>query len=1271
MKKTILLTAICCLISLGVKAQQCEVVQRNLAEVQLHYTTGKLSATEVTLLSTNYSQLNMTGYGHRSEVGQPALPTLVKLVEMSLGQGVTTTVEAMVCDTLDGEEMGIFHSVLPAQPSRSKSDVSPLVLYKNATTYATNAFYALPLAEVETIGVARNQNLVRVLFNPVQWNPVTNQVVVVREATITLTVNQPDVAATQTMRKLHASGAFSNGVEILNMPKDNYTTAPLRYTIIAHSSFRGMLDDFVVWKKRQGFIVDEKYTDDSEVGSTKESIQTYLKSLYDNATTSVPAPTYVLFVGDVAQVPAFYVSSNNENHYSDLPYVCWTTGDNIPDAYYGRFSAQTADQLTSQICKTLMYEQYTFPDDSYLSVAALIAGEDGGYESDNAYKYCDPAMDYTAKEYVNSAHGFNTVAYYKNNTSFAPTGVTVTGSSQTSATATALRNLYNSGCGWANYSAHGDVDSWSTPSFTTSHVSQMTNNDKPMVMIGNCCLSSSFQQNECFGEALLRKGNNAGAVGYIGASNYTYWTEDFYWQVGVRNNVSNTCNPTYNASNLGMYDRLFHTHNESYTNQYLTLGGMIRAGNMAVESSTSTLKTYYWQVYHVMGDPSLMPWLGTAATMAASVPDMAYTQQGLNITAVPYAYIGVTNTNQELIGAAFANSNGTAHIDLPTNMFGTIDVVITAQGYRPYTKTITVISRQRPYATVLTPSAPLVAGTNVNFDLTIQNYGSESYNNMTVELQTVAGDLLLATSGQIAVEGTMTPLGTMTLNNINSAYVWDNVADNRTTEINVIVRWGTWENDKTIQTFNFQLQAPNVHATTSTTSSALTSNSTTVLTVDNVNSGHAALTNATAELTSLHPSITVSSPVSINNLATDATDHTQYTLTCTGNLGEYGTLPFIQVISNGSHRFVDTIYVNYGTRTADIDFEDNAWGDYSWTHGDYPWEITTTGVYAGTYCARSKTWSTSYWGSQNGNNCTSDLTLTWTSAIGDSISFYKNVSSENNYDFYYFYIDGNEMESMSGTNNNWSRSSYYVPAGTHTFKWSYAKDASQRSGSDCAWIDNIKLPGVSTQETFLLDSVCQGSEYTFAGQTINTSTTGRFQYTDNSNANALTYLTLVVNATPTITINTSTSTIKAGEHARLTVQGENYNDLLWNTGAKVPTIDVYPTETTTYTVTGYNGNCSSNASTTIVVNGTIGIDEATHYELILYPNPAQHSVTIEGEALQQVRVLNLLGQALATESIDGQQSRTTLDVSKLTNGIYLIEVTHTNGDRSVRKLIKK
>jgi hypothetical protein len=147
-----------------------------------------------------------------------------------------------------------------------------------------------------------------------------------------------------------------------------------------------------------------------------------------------------------------------------------------------------------------MYEQYTFADPSFLDRAVMVAGVDGGSADDYGYTHADPAMDYAITNYINGAHGFSDVRYFKNNTSIVPTGATnihIDGNS--SSMSGTVRNYYNQGAGLINYSAHGSATSWGTPNFTTSHVSSMTNNQKFGIMIGNCCLTNKFETSTCFG----------------------------------------------------------------------------------------------------------------------------------------------------------------------------------------------------------------------------------------------------------------------------------------------------------------------------------------------------------------------------------------------------------------------------------------------------------------------------------------------------------------------------------------------------------------------------------------------------------------------------------------------------------------------------------------------------------------------------------------------------------------------------------------------------
>ena len=1269
MKKTLLI-AFTLVLSIIASAQNSRVLQSDYSQIRVNFKASMPAADDVTLFGQQFNTLKMDGFNLQANSGLPALPTLVSTIEIPLGGGLKYRVESIVCDTVDGSTLGIEKPIVPAQPSLSKSDPMPTAIVMDRNAYSSNSFLGAPVIEIKEIGIARNRNLANIIFNPICWNPVTNQIVLVKEMTIAITQDNTDIEATRRMQRIHSNPVFGANIKTINTlgPKENYSNAPLRYTIVAHSSFRGELDDFAAWKRRKGFIVDLVYTDDDSVGSTPASIRNYLQGLYDNATTEMPAPTYVLLVGDVAQIPAFYLTAYGESHYSDLSYCCWTGDDNLPDCYYGRFSAQNLEQLLPQIYKTMMYEQYTFPDPSYLSTAALVAGVDGGYSSDNAYKYGDPAMDYVAKLYVTTNNGFNNIVYYKNNTSFAPMGVTVTGSSQASGTAAALRTLYNNGCGWVNYTAHGSNTSWSDPSFTTTDVSQMTNNNKPMIAIGNCCLSNSFQVDACLGEALLRKGNNAGAVAYIGGSNSTYWSEDFYWTVGVRTNISNTMNTSYNASNLGMYDRLYHTHNEAASEWYTTMGSMIFAGNWAVQGSSASdnMKLYYWQIYHLMGDPSLMPYIhGQAATITASMPNsLTIGANSLNVSAVPYAYIAFNDDNGNLLATAFADASGNATLSFsPISSVGNHEIVITAQGYQPYIQEISVIANG-PYVNVTSFTTDVTPTTDahINFNVAVKNMGTATANNMTLELQCLDGSILLDTTGQIDLQQSLEPNGEITLDNFIGGYIWPNITDQSRTTIKAIVRWGNTVNDLSYSNYTFTINSDKIIIQNYNLGDF--ADDTARLSVTYANDGHQQLSNATLTLLPLDPSLFITQPTTtVNNLSINQSITVDYTLNADCEIPVNRYVPFMLFVDKGTYTYRDTLMVLFGEDLSVINFENNAWGNYPWTHGENPWTIVNQNAHNGTYCARSKNWTGS-----NGNNQTSDLSITWTSTIDDSISFYKNVSSEQGYDKFYFYIDGEQMESLSGTDNSWSRSAYLIPAGTHTFKFSYSKDNSVSRGSDCAWIDDLCLPTAGLLHSYVIDSICRGEIYTFNGVDINTDSIQSeiYQCTDTA-GNTIIHLALFINEQPVVTISATADTIRAGETVRLTATGAQ--EYAWNSGETNPIIDVYPTETTTYSVTGYNGSCSSTESYTIVVDGTIGIhaaQDATSYRI--YPNPAKDKITVEGPATL-ITLSDVSGRRIITHP--SSSSSVSFDISNLPLGIYFIQTTDANGGKNTFKLIKK
>lgn len=77
---------------------------------------------------------------------------------------------------------------------------------------------------------------------------------------------------------------------------------------------------------------------------------------------------------------------------------------------------------------------------------------------------------------------------------------------------------------------------------------------------------------------------------------------------------------------------------------------------------------------------------------------------------------------------------------------------------------------------------------------------------------------------------------------------------------------------------------------------------------------------------------------------------------------------------------------------------------------------------------------------------------------------------------------------------------------------------------------------------------------------------------------------------------------------------------------------------------------------------TTGIEENAH-EVNIYPNPAQSTLTIEGEGISEVRLFNDLGQQVMTSTTS------TLNVSALSQGLYTAQILFHDGPSMTSKVI--
>ena len=72
------------------------------------------------------------------------------------------------------------------------------------------------------------------------------------------------------------------------------------------------------------------------------------------------------------------------------------------------------------------------------------------------------------------------------------------------------------------------------------------------------------------------------------------------------------------------------------------------------------------------------------------------------------------------------------------------------------------------------------------------------------------------------------------------------------------------------------------------------------------------------------------------------------------------------------------------------------------------------------------------------------------------------------------------------------------------------------------------------------------------------------------------------------------------------------------------------------------------------------IDNTTAHNVFIYPNPATHSVTVEANGIQSVKVYSSLGQELLCQKNTGGKDMT-LNIEQLPDGFYILAVKTSQG----------
>jgi len=289
---------------------------------------------------------------------------------------------------------------------------------------------------------------------------------------------------------------------------------------------------------------------------------------------------------------------------------------------------------------------------------------------------------------------------------------------------------------------------------------------------------------------------------------------------------------------------------------------------------------------------------------------------------------------------------------------------------------------------------------------------------------------------------------------------------------------------------------------------------------------------------------------------------------------------------------------------------------------------------------------------------TSTLIYTTTVLRDGNVTFNYKVSTENNYDFLNFYIDGALQGRWAGI-CDWTPISFPIFAGDHILTWKYIKDVSVSTGSDRVWIDNFCLPldNDAVPEVNVTPStidIAMNNEVIDYPVTLESVTPIYLLFENTISDN---------NLNPVGWLNTDypNGSINALESKTMNLHIDSRNLLP----------GIYRLKLYTEAI---NGNTVITPIVITVFSNDITSYQSDNWNVNIYPNPfySVFNVSIENEdpfLSVQFELYDLFGREL--QSFTTTEKEFTMNMGNYGSGVYLLRMIADNRDVEVIKIIKK
>jgi len=552
----------------------------------------------------------------------------------------------------------IDYSGIEVAPSKGNftRDIDPAsVPFTYSEVYEMDAFYPGELASLRDPYIVRDHRGQTLLINPFQYNPVTKTLRVYSD--ITLRVYKNSNHGINPLIRQSSEESVSKDFNtlykrhFLNANQTRYVPVEEEgnMLIICYGDFMDAMEPFIEWKTLSGRPVE--MVDVAEIGNSS-AIKTYVADYYNTH-----GLTYLLLVGDAAQVPSSYASGDSDNDYSYI-----VGNDHYPDIFVGRFSAEIEDHLVTQIDRTLEYEKEPSLVSDWLERSVGIAsnqgpGDDNEYDYQHIRNMQTDLLDFTYTyngELFDGSQGGNDASGNPN-----PSLVTTE---------------VEAGCGVMLYTGHGSTTAWSTSGFSNSDVNQLENENMYPFIWSVACVNGNFVNSTCFAEAWLRATNNGNPTGAVAT-------------------LMSTINQSWDPPMEGQ-DEMVDILVESYANNIKrTFGGISMNGCMQMNDAYGNGGNEMTDTWNCFGDPSVMVRTEQPSTISANYPGIIpLNSTQLSVSAnCQEGLVALTKNGQILSTAYLENGNAILNFD-PIANNQPLSIVITSFNFIPHFGTITVSS---------------------------------------------------------------------------------------------------------------------------------------------------------------------------------------------------------------------------------------------------------------------------------------------------------------------------------------------------------------------------------------------------------------------------------------------------------------------------------------------------------------------------------------------------------------------------------------------------